>query len=111
MTKARSLSTRIEELQKRQAELHEIEKQLRARKSIEDRKADAHRKIEVGATVESVLGRPIQHNELDKLFFYLRDQENRGQYFSRAMNADNPSRDTPHEDHFDPFPQNEDEEI
>ena len=108
MAKARSLSTRIEELQKRQAELHEIEKQLKARKSVEDRKADAHRKIEVGATVESVLGRPIRHEELNKLFCYLRDQEKRGQYFSRAMNADNPSPDPTQESNFDPFPQNDD---
>ena len=111
MSKGRSLSTRIEELQRRQSELHEIEKQLKARKSAEDRKADAHRKIEIGATVESVLGRHIEHDELHKLFNYLRDQEKRGMYFSKAMNPDTPSAvtenvnpDTPSDESGNTFP-------
>lgn len=86
MSTTRSLSERIEELQLRQAQLHEQERQLKARKSMEDRKADAHRKIVIGSAVESVLGRHIQEEELPKLFHYLHDQENRGKYFSRAMN-------------------------
>ena len=91
MSTTRSLSERIEELQRRQAQLHEQERLLKARKSVADRKADAHRKIVIGATVESVLGRQIQEEELPKLFHYLHDQENRGRYFSRAMNENHPT--------------------
>ncbi len=88
MATSRSLAERINDLQQRQAQLREQERVLKARKNTEERKADTHRKIMVGATVESVLGRPIEQEELPKLLRYLHDQENRGRYFSRAMNEE-----------------------
>ena len=44
--------------------------------------------IEIGASVESVLGRPIEKNDLPNLIKFLEDQENRGRWFSKAMNKD-----------------------
>ena len=44
--------------------------------------------IEIGASVESVLGRPIEHDEKHKLIDFLKTQEQRGHFFSKAMNKD-----------------------
>jgi hypothetical protein len=41
--------------------------------------------IEIGATVESVLGDKIERDDLPKLKDFLQQQENRGSYFSNAM--------------------------
>ena len=41
-----------------------------------------------GASVESVLGRPIEKDDLPNLIKFLEDQENRGRWFSKAMNKD-----------------------
>ena len=80
-----SIDERIEQLQKRQAQLKAQEKALKAKKTQQERKADAHRKIEIGGAVESVLGRKIEHDELPKLIAFLKAQEERGGYFSAAM--------------------------
>lgn len=92
----RTLRERIDEkddqIEKKLQELKQLQaqkKKLESRKRSDDEKARVHRLIEVGATVESVLGRPIEHDELDKLLFFLKDQEERGKYFSKAMNLQN----------------------
>ena len=87
MATRKSYDEKIEELQERQAQLKAQEKALKARKSKEDRKKEAHRKIVVGGAVESVLGRPIEEHEINKLIEFLKNQDERGQYFTKAMNA------------------------
>lgn len=83
----RSIDERIAELQEKQAQLKAKEKQLRAKQSAENRKKEAHRKIVIGGAVESVLGRPIEGDEdINRLITFLKKQEERGRYFSRAMN-------------------------
>lgn len=69
-------------------QLNQQVKQLKARKSQEERKARTKRLIEIGAAVESVLNRPIEHDELPKLIDFLKIQEQRGHFFSKAMNKD-----------------------
>ena len=69
-------------------QLNQQVKQLKARKSQEERKARTKRLIEIGAAVESVLNRPIEHDELPKLIDFLKTQEQRGHFFSKAMNKD-----------------------
>lgn len=69
-------------------QLNQQVKQLKARKSQEERKARTKRLIEIGASVESVLGRPIEKDDLPNLIKFLEDQENRGRWFSKAMNKD-----------------------
>ena len=80
---------RISELQEKQKQLKEQEKKLRAQQSQAERKARTKRLIEIGATVESVLGNPITKDDLPKLKSFLEQQEQRGQYFSKALS--NPS--------------------
>ena len=81
----RSIDERISELQDKQRQLKEQEKKLRAQQSQAERKARTKRLIEIGATVESVLGKPITKDDLPKLKSFLEQQEQRGQYFSKAL--------------------------
>lgn len=76
-----------DQLEKKE-QLNQQVKQLKARKSQEERKARTKRLIEIGAAVESVLNRPIEHDELPKLIDFLKTQEQRGHFFSKAMNKD-----------------------
>lgn len=88
----RSFEERIEELQlKEQAALEtakkyeERKKKLERQKKDEEARARTHRLIEVGATVEAVLGCPIEKADLPKLMNFLKRQESNGKYFSKAM--------------------------
>lgn len=56
---AKTVEERIEELQKRQAQLKAKEKALKAKQSQADRKARTKRLIEVGAIVEKAIGLEI----------------------------------------------------
>ena len=49
------------------------------------RKARTRRLIEVGGAVESVLGHPIEKEDIPNLIAFLEQQEKRGNYFSKAM--------------------------
>ena len=82
----KSVDERIAALQEKQKQLKAQENKLKAQQSQKKRKEEAHRKIEVGGVVESVLGRPIEHEELPRLIAFLKAQEDRGQYFSNFMN-------------------------
>lgn len=82
-----SIDERIAKLQEKQKQLKAQEKALKAKQSAEERKKRTKRLIEVGATVESVLGRPIEQFDLPKLKEFLEQQEKRGNYFSKAMNV------------------------
>lgn len=86
MASTRSLDERISELQDRQKQLKAQEKALKAKRSQENRKKEAHRKIVVGGAVESVLGRPVEEDEIGNLIFFLQQQDERGGYFSNFMN-------------------------
>lgn len=76
---------KIEQLNKKMEQLDMQKKQCEKKLSAEKRKARTRRLIRIGAEVESVLGRPIEEDELPKLRKFLHDQELRGGYFSRAM--------------------------
>ena len=71
LEKANNLKEQIKELEKKQAE--------------ENRRKRNHRLIEVGAAVESVLGRAIEKDDIPKLIGFLNKQEQNGKYFSTAM--------------------------
>ena len=93
-----SIEERIEKLEEKKEQLNQQVKQLKARKSQEERKARTKRLIEIGASVESVLGRPIEHDELPKLIDFLESQERRGQFFSKAMNKDSQNYNSNNDD-------------
>ena len=77
---------RLLELQKQMEQLKAKEKIIKARQAEKERKARTKRLIEIGAVVESVLGRPIEKEDLSKLKSFLEEQEDRGHFFSKAMN-------------------------
>lgn len=87
-TEKRSLDERILELQEKQKQLKAQEKALKNQQSQTERKARTKRLIEIGAVVESVLGKPIEKEDLPKLKAFIELQEQRGNWFSKAMNSD-----------------------
>lgn len=89
----RSYEERIAELQKRRNQLKEQEKDLQRRAKEEERKKRTRRLIEIGATVESVLGREFNQADKVRLLSFLQMQERNGKYFTRAMNRDNTETD------------------
>ena len=62
-------------------------RRTKAQRSQAQRKARTHRLIEIGAIVESVLGRELDDDDKIRLQNFLIYQDKRGGYFSRAMNA------------------------
>ena len=84
----RTFDERINELVERQEQLKAQEKALRKRQSEVERKKRTRRLIETGAIVESVLGRPLTDQDKVRFEYFLRLQEQRGSFFSKAMNDD-----------------------
>jgi Skp family chaperone for outer membrane proteins len=87
MSEKRSFEDRIAELTKKQEQLEARKKALKAKQGQAERKARTKRLIEIGGAVESVLGRPIEKQDLPKLIAFLKQQEERGSFFSNAMNS------------------------
>ena len=75
----------LDELLKKAKQYEEQLKRLENQKKEEDRKARAHRLIEVGASVESVIGQPIEKEKLPVLIAFLRDIESRDHSLSKAL--------------------------
>lgn len=89
MANQKNIDDRLKKIREQKNLLIEKEKKLIAQQKTQDRKARTKRLIEIGAIVESVLGRPIQQDELSNLKKFLQQQESRGEFFSKAMNVDN----------------------
>ena len=66
---------RIEKLAQELKRYEAQKKQLEKRRKEEERKIRTHRLIEIGAAVESVLGRCIEIEEIPKLIAFLNRQE------------------------------------
>ena len=60
-------------------------KELEKRKKAEESKKRTHRLCQIGGAVESVLGCPIEEEDLPKLISFLKRQETNGKFFSKAM--------------------------
>ena len=60
-------------------------KELEKRKKAEESKKRTHRRCQIGGAVESVLGCPIEEEDLPKLIGFLKRQETNGKFFSKAM--------------------------
>ena len=83
---------RIRALEKKEQESIEATKKLIAqrkelekRKKAEESKKRTHRLCQIGGAVESVLGCPIEEEDLPKLIGFLNRQETNGKFFSKAM--------------------------
>ena len=79
---------RIEKLAQELKRYEAQKKHLEKRRKEEERKIRTHRLIEIGAAVESVLGRCIELEEIPKLIAFLNKQEANGKFFSKAMQKD-----------------------
>ena len=88
----KSIDERIDdkdsEIQKYLEKARQIQEQkriLEKQKKESDRKMRTKRLIEIGASVESVLGREFQEGDNIRLMNFLKAQERNGKYFSKAM--------------------------
>lgn len=85
MAARKTTTERIEEIEKKEAQMKALKRELKQKEASENRKARTKRLIRIGAEVEKILGKPIEENDLPKLIRFLESQEARGHYFSRAM--------------------------
>lgn len=83
----RTIDEQIKALEEKEQILKARKQQLLAKNREQERKKRTHRLIEVGGAVESVLGRPIEKDDLPKLIAFLKEQERRGQFFTKAMSS------------------------
>ena len=83
----RTYDERIEELMRKQEQLKAQERQLKKLQNVEERKKRTKRLIEMGAIIESVLGRPVTDEDKERLRSFLRKQEINGSFFTKAMNV------------------------
>ena len=74
-------------------QLQEQKKLLEKQKKEADRKARTKRLIEIGASVESVLGRDFRDGDNIRLMNFLKAQERNGKYFTKAMDKELPKGD------------------
>ena len=68
---------------------------LKKKQAADEAKKRSHRLIELGAIIESVLGRSTTEEDKPKLLNFLKKQETNGHYFTRAMNAEAVSNPNP----------------
>ena len=79
----------IEIIKKKNERLKIIEnrkKQLNARKNDEKQKARTHHLCQIGGMIYKILGREFEDGDVERLENFLNGQEQRGGYFSKAMN-------------------------
>ena len=91
----RSIEERMLEIERREQESIQKAKQyaaqkreLKKRHEAEERRKRTHRLCQVGGAVESVLGYPIEEEDISKLIGFLKKQEANGKFFSKAMQKD-----------------------
>lgn len=82
-----TLQEQIAKVQEQQKLLKEKERRLKAQQKEVDKKAHTKLLIEVGRTIESILDRSLQQDDIVKLQNFLELQEYRGKFFSKAMNS------------------------
>ena len=78
--------TRLEKLQEKEAQIKAQIKQEKAKLKSQERKARNHRLIEIGAMVESALGRPVEKDEMERLNSYFRQQR---EWIERSLLKEN----------------------
>lgn len=82
----KTIEEQIKALEEKEKTIKARKQQLQAKEKERERKARTHHLIEIGGAVESVLGRPIEKEELPKLIAFLKKQEEKGQFLSKALN-------------------------
>ena len=81
----RTSEERLAKNRQKQERLKQEERKLKSQMVQAERKARTKRLIEIGGAVESVLGKAIEKEDLPKLIGFLKQQDERGGWFSGAM--------------------------
>lgn len=84
-TEKKSYDERIAELQEKQKQLKAIEKKLKSQKAQEERKKRTKHLIEMGGAIYSVLGDNYKEGDVERLIAFLKKQDERGCFFTKAM--------------------------
>ncbi len=82
----RTVEERINDVEEQMEQLKAKQRALKKQQSEAERKKRTKRLIEMGAIVESVLGRATTDDDKKRLEDFLKMQERNGLYFSKAMN-------------------------
>lgn len=83
----KSYDEKLEAIPKKKEQLDAQEKQIKKRKSEDERKKRTRRLIELGGIIKSVLGRATTDEDKTKFLNFLKKQEANGKFFSKAMNG------------------------
>lgn len=85
MATKKSYEEKLAELQEKQKQLKAQEKKIKAQQSQEERKKRTKHLIEMGGAVYSVLGDNYQEGDVERLIAFLKKQDERGRFFTKAM--------------------------
>ena len=77
---------RIEKLKQQQLQLKEREKSLKAKKKAKERERRTRCMLKIGRVIYSILGRDYVEGDEERLRVFLKSQDIRYGYFTRAMN-------------------------
>ena len=88
--KRRTFEEEIADIQEQRKKLNEREKKIKAQHSRDEQKKRTKHLIEIGGVVYSVLGRSFKEGDIERLTAYLKQQDMRGEWFSKAMNREDP---------------------
>lgn len=85
MATKKSYEEKLAELQEKQKQLKAQEKKIKAQQSQEERKKRTKHLIEMGGAIYSVLGDNYQEGDVERLIVFLKKQDERGRFFTKAM--------------------------
>ena len=85
MATKKSYEEKLAELQEKQKQLKAQEKKIKAQQSQEERKKRPKHLIEMGGAIYSVLGDNYQEGDVERLIAFLKKQDERGRFFTKAM--------------------------
>lgn len=73
------------ELEAKKKQIQERKKKIVAQQKTEERKKRTRNLIQMGGAIYSVLGDDFREGDVERLIAFLKAQEQRGCYFSKAM--------------------------
>lgn len=85
MATKKSYEEKLAELQEKQKQLKAQARKIKAQQSQEERKKRTKHLIEMGGAIYSVLGDSYQEGDVERLVAFLKKQDERGRFFTKAM--------------------------
>ena len=83
--KREAAQAKIDKIDEQMKQLKARKKAILARVSKEERKARTRKLIQLGGVVAKYLNRDVEDSDIEKLNQFLKNQEERGEYFTKAM--------------------------